>query len=158
MEQPQRVFVPETYSEKAVRRFKQNPWVPIGTLATCAALITAMYKMRQGDSRSFNRWLRVRVIAQGLTVAAMVGGTYTLGARNLQASRAEEEQERIRRAEEKREEERRGFEERLRDAEEAHRAEMAFVEAENAATAPSPTKQSKSWSEWLGRGGPKGSS
>jgi hypothetical protein len=35
--------------------------------------------MRQGRSLSMNYWLRARLVAQGVTVAAVVGGTYYYG-------------------------------------------------------------------------------
>ncbi|KAG0707765.1 hypoxia induced protein conserved region-domain-containing protein [Suillus ampliporus] len=69
----------ESYQEKAWRKFKEQPLVPIGTLMTCGALIMATVKMRRGDSQSLNNWLRVRVIAQGATIAAVCAGTYVLG-------------------------------------------------------------------------------
>lgn len=69
----------ESYQEKAWRKFREQPLVPIGTLVTCGALIMATVKMRRGDSQSLNNWLRVRVIAQGATIAAVCAGTYALG-------------------------------------------------------------------------------
>ncbi|KAG2157095.1 hypoxia induced protein conserved region-domain-containing protein, partial [Suillus clintonianus] len=69
----------ESYQEKAWRKFREQPLVPIGVLATCGALIMATVKMRRGDSQSLNNWLRVRVIAQGATIAAVCVGTYALG-------------------------------------------------------------------------------
>jgi hypothetical protein len=39
----------------------------------------ATVKMRRGDSQSLNNWLRVRVIAQGATIAAVCAGTYAMG-------------------------------------------------------------------------------
>ncbi|EED82831.1 predicted protein, partial [Postia placenta Mad-698-R] len=52
---------------------------PTGALATCAALITAMVKMRRGEAKAVNYWLRARVLTQGLTIAAIVGGSYAYG-------------------------------------------------------------------------------
>ncbi|KAG2132509.1 hypoxia induced protein conserved region-domain-containing protein [Suillus bovinus] len=69
----------ESYQEKAWRKFREQPLVPIGTLVTCGALIMATVKMRRGDSQSLNNWLRVRVIAQGATIAAVCAGTYVMG-------------------------------------------------------------------------------
>ncbi|OAX37341.1 hypothetical protein K503DRAFT_693522, partial [Rhizopogon vinicolor AM-OR11-026] len=60
-------------------KFKEQPLVPIGTLVTCGALIMAMVKMGPGNSQSLNNWLRVRVIAQGATIAAVCAGTYAMG-------------------------------------------------------------------------------
>lgn len=65
-----------------------------GVAATCVALAGATRRMRAGDRTSFNRsvpsprqpashpslrrWLRFRVIAQGLTVAAAVAGGWQI--------------------------------------------------------------------------------
>ncbi|KAL0946212.1 hypothetical protein HGRIS_012471 [Hohenbuehelia grisea] len=87
-----------------------------------------MVKMRRGDSRSFNNWLRVRVIAQGLTVAAMVAGTYTFGTKNTEAHKTQTEADRLQRIEERKERDKQEFEQRLKDAEEAHRAEVEIVQ------------------------------
>lgn len=86
-----------------------------------------MTKMRRGQSQSLNHWLRIRVIAQGLTIVAVVAGSYAYGQTKSQkeAQAAQEEQERILiAAREKRE-----FEERLKSAEEAHDAEMRLMQA-----------------------------
>ncbi|KAH9996310.1 hypoxia induced protein conserved region-domain-containing protein, partial [Russula vinacea] len=107
----------ETYREKALRKFKQQPLVPVGAAATTAALVIAMTKMRKGQSRSLNNWLRVRIIAQGLTIAAVVVGSWAYGtarpAHELDASAAQDKAalERV------------AFEDRLRLAEEVTRAE-----------------------------------
>ncbi|KZT28212.1 hypothetical protein NEOLEDRAFT_1109021 [Neolentinus lepideus HHB14362 ss-1] len=112
----------ETFKDKAIRRFKEEPLVPIGTLATCYALTMAMIRMRSGQPKSFNRWLRVRIIAQGLTVAAVVAGSYAFGRTQQQLeAKARADQERIL---ENAAKERREFEERLRGAEEAHEREV----------------------------------
>ncbi|ELU38694.1 hypoxia induced protein conserved region domain-containing protein [Rhizoctonia solani AG-1 IA] len=47
--------------------------------ATCVALIGATKHLRSGDRTNFNRFLRFRVVAQGITVAACVGGTLVYG-------------------------------------------------------------------------------
>ncbi|KAF8655732.1 hypothetical protein AX16_002969 [Volvariella volvacea WC 439] len=117
----------ETYREKATRKFKENPWVPLGSLATVGALVTAMVKMRRGQSKSFNNWLRVRVAAQGLTVVAIVAGTYNLGARREEGSlKTMSEADTERAAQEKAERERLAFEDRLKEAEITHELETAL--------------------------------
>ncbi|KAI0301252.1 hypoxia induced protein conserved region-domain-containing protein, partial [Russula brevipes] len=107
----------ETYREKALRKFKQQPLVPVGAAATTVALVIAMTKMRKGQSRSLNTWLRVRIVAQGLTVAAVVAGSWAYGVQRpmpeLDTSAAQE----------KAALERAAFEDRLRAAEELTRAE-----------------------------------
>jgi hypothetical protein len=77
----------------------------------------AMVKMRRGQSRSFNNWLRVRVLAQGVTICAVVLGTYSLGRR---AVGNPVEADLQRRKEEKLERDRQEFEERLKSAVEVH--------------------------------------
>ncbi|KAI0317809.1 hypoxia induced protein conserved region-domain-containing protein, partial [Amylostereum chailletii] len=114
------VYNPETYREKALRKFKQQPFVPIGALATTAALVIAMSKMRKGESKSLNTWLRVRVLAQGLTVGAIVLGSWTLGTGRAAQTHV---QESAAAALEKVEAESAGFKARLREAEESHRVE-----------------------------------
>jgi Hypoxia induced protein conserved region len=68
-------------------------------------------KMRQGDSRKFNYWLRGRVIMQGVTIGAMVWTLYGEG-------KALAEKER------KASQERDAFERRMKMAEEAHWSEV----------------------------------
>jgi hypothetical protein len=93
-----------------------------------------MVKMRRGESRSLNNWLRVRVLAQGLTICAVVVGTWSLGHRAAGGAPAEADLER--RREEKAGRDRKAFEERLRVAEEAHGAEEGRGAGPAPATAP----------------------
>lgn len=44
-------------------------------LATCVALIGASQQFRTGNRQAFNRFLRFRVVAQGITVVACVIGS-----------------------------------------------------------------------------------
>jgi hypothetical protein len=94
--------------------------------------------MRRGHSQKMNYWMRVRVLMQGLTIVAFVGGVYRLrGAEGIWGGGSTEggsagrgvggqrgEQELIDRA---------GFRGRLKKAEEAHRLESgsASGRAEN---------------------------
>lgn len=149
----------ETYREKALRKFKQQPLVPVGAAATTVALIIAMTKMRKGQSRSLNNWLRVRIVTQGFTVAAVVIGSWAYGTSRptpeLDATAALDKaaQERV------------AFEERLRLAEEVTRAESRLASSANGqATAAPATERSSSspisgsrssWRRWFG---PTGSS
>ncbi|CAE6428827.1 unnamed protein product [Rhizoctonia solani] len=79
----------ETYMQKGWRKCKDQPLVPIGIFATCAALIGATKHLRSGDRTNFNRFLRFRVLAQGITVAACVAGTLVYGNYNKQETDAE---------------------------------------------------------------------
>ncbi|CAH1399014.1 unnamed protein product [Nezara viridula] len=64
----------ETGTEKLVRKFKENPLVPIGALATTACLSYGLYCFRRGERRMSQIMMRARVAAQGFTVLAIVGG------------------------------------------------------------------------------------
>ncbi|KAH7878852.1 hypoxia induced protein conserved region-domain-containing protein, partial [Lentinula edodes] len=74
----------EGYKEKAIRKTKENPWVPLGTLVTTGALTMAAIRLRQGNSRKFQVWLRFRVAFQALTIFAILGGLYKYGQANLE--------------------------------------------------------------------------
>ncbi|KAG2040619.1 hypoxia induced protein conserved region-domain-containing protein [Suillus americanus] len=105
----------ESYQEKAWRKFREQPLVPLGTLVTCGALIMAAVKMRRGDSQSLNNWLRVRVIAQGATIAAVCAGTYAMNSNVGDETRQIDEIQVYREIRAGRE--RKEFEDRLKDAE-----------------------------------------
>lgn len=141
----QRYRTSESYGEKALRKAKENPLVPLGTLVqncldylfcnailrvgcliTTATIIAASVKLRQGNSKSFQLWLRARVVAQGLTIVALVGGTYALGQRNLEEDKQRREEEAKKMLEEQAVKERLEFEERLKQAEEAHEAQTSL--------------------------------
>jgi len=57
-------------------RCKQQPLVPIGCLATCVAVALAAKGVRTGDRVNAQKWFRWRVGLQGLTLVALVGGSY----------------------------------------------------------------------------------
>ncbi|PPQ74387.1 hypothetical protein CVT26_000938 [Gymnopilus dilepis] len=121
----------ETWTAKFARKFKENPWVPIGCVATCGALIMSAVKLRQGQSKQMNYWLRARVGLQGATVVALLMGT-TWGREFIKEhfgdkeaiAVAEEEAKRAKEAQ--RERERQEFEERLRAAQLATEQEETF--------------------------------
>ncbi|XP_031842485.1 HIG1 domain family member 2A, mitochondrial [Nomia melanderi] len=66
--------VPETFLEKAKRKTKENPLVPIGTLATISALSYGLYSFSKGDRVMSQYMMRARVGAQAFTICCMVGG------------------------------------------------------------------------------------
>ena len=79
---------------------QDEPLVPLGAGLTTIALIGAGSSLRRGDSSSFNLWLRARVVLQGLTIAAALGGSvyYTADkAKIAAAKKALEEREREKR-------------------------------------------------------------
>ncbi|RDW93887.1 respiratory supercomplex assembly factor RCF1 [Aspergillus mulundensis] len=67
-------FEEETPLQKFGRRFKEEPWVPVGCAATSYALWRAYRSMKAGDSVEMNRMFRARIYAQGLTLFAVVAG------------------------------------------------------------------------------------
>lgn len=65
--------------KKSRRTVKNNLLVPIGTALTIGAFILSARATRKGDAKAANRMFIWRVALQGLTVAALVGGSYYLG-------------------------------------------------------------------------------
>lgn len=57
-----------------MRKMKKEPLIPLGMLLTCGALFNSFRAIRKGDHERAQRMFRARVLAQGFTVLAMVGG------------------------------------------------------------------------------------
>lgn len=127
-----------------------------GATATAATLVIASIKMRRGESQKMNHWLRARVAAQGFTILAICGGAYLVNKREREAAAGSEDISQENRA--KKEKERREFEERLKNAEEAHRIEVQgrnnaqkLVSRGATAESPNPPGHNKAgWLGWLG--------
>nr|XP_046262271.1 HIG1 domain family member 2A, mitochondrial [Scatophagus argus] len=64
----------ETFKEKFLRKTKENPFVPIGCLATAGALTFGLRAFHQGKTRQSQMWMRARIFAQGFTVVTIVVG------------------------------------------------------------------------------------
>ncbi|CAH0719979.1 unnamed protein product, partial [Brenthis ino] len=64
----------ETTQEKFTRKFRENPFVPIGCLATAGALTYGLWCFRTGRTKLSQRMMRLRIVAQGFTIAALVAG------------------------------------------------------------------------------------
>lgn len=64
----------ETFSEKLARKFSENPAVPIGTVATVAALSFGMYSFYRGNTAMSQYMMRARVGAQAFTILSIVAG------------------------------------------------------------------------------------
>jgi Hypoxia induced protein conserved region len=122
-----------------------------------------MTKMRKGQSRSFNNWLRVRIIAQGLTVAAVVAGSWAYG--TAKSTNVPD----VSAAQDKAAQEREEFQMRLRLAEEATRIEsdisstkdtqsFTSVAVPEAVLPSASTTTSTSWRSWWKWNDSKGSS
>ncbi len=99
-----------------------------GMIATCGALGMAFRRLHQRDSIGYQRWLRARVLAQGLTVVAIVAagvqefgtGAFMSSARTNAAGTPSlppmTESEKL------------AFEKRMKEAEEAHNAETRILD------------------------------
>ncbi|KAF4517328.1 hypothetical protein B566_EDAN007280 [Ephemera danica] len=68
------VIQDETAKDKFMRKFNDNPFVPIGCLATFGALSYGLWSFRTGKRRMSQYMMRLRIVAQGFTVAALIGG------------------------------------------------------------------------------------
>mmetsp|Transcript_21360 Transcript_21360/g.44472 ORF Transcript_21360/g.44472 Transcript_21360/m.44472 type:complete len:105 (+) Transcript_21360:183-497(+) len=64
---------PESVSEKAARKFKEQPLVPIGCMITVGFLASGLKSFRDGKAARSQQMMRGRVAAQGVTVAAIIG-------------------------------------------------------------------------------------
>ncbi len=92
---------------------------------------------KKGSSKSMNNWFRARVIAQGATIAAIIGGSYMYG-----HTKKDEDAKAL--AEELRLKEKAEFEARLKAAEEAHAMEEAMRRK-----AEEDAKASRGFWRWL---------
>nr|XP_054766347.1 HIG1 domain family member 2A, mitochondrial-like [Lytechinus pictus] len=64
----------EGFREKLIKKVKQNPFVPIGCLATAGALTYGLVMFKRGNTARSQTMMRARVAAQGLTIAAVLVG------------------------------------------------------------------------------------
>ena len=72
----ERLFSNETGFEAFIRKCKEQPAVPLGTLATAGVLIGGLVKFGSAaPAKQQQKYMRARVFAQGVTVIAIgVGG------------------------------------------------------------------------------------
>ncbi|XP_036604728.1 HIG1 domain family member 2A, mitochondrial [Trichosurus vulpecula] len=64
----------ESVKDKFQRKIRENPVVPIGCLATAGALSYGLYCFHRGNSQRSQMMMRTRILAQGFTVMAILGG------------------------------------------------------------------------------------
>jgi hypothetical protein len=77
--------------EKIMYRSKQQPLVPLGCLATTAAVIMAAKGVRTGNAPKAQFWFRWRVGLQGFTLVALVFGSIYYDKAFTQTKKTEEE-------------------------------------------------------------------
>ncbi|XP_019154730.1 PREDICTED: RING-H2 finger protein ATL48-like [Ipomoea nil] len=70
---------PELEALFADKKRVRNPLVPLGALVTAGVLTAGLISFRQGNSNLGQKLMRARVVAQGATVALMVGTAYYYG-------------------------------------------------------------------------------
>ncbi|RVE43627.1 hypothetical protein evm_011711 [Chilo suppressalis] len=73
----------ETFTEKFQRKFSENPFVPIGALATAGALSYGLWSFRTGQQRKSQLMMRLRIVAQGFTITALVVGVVMTAGKTL---------------------------------------------------------------------------
>lgn len=62
--------------DKFVRKFKENPFVPIGAAATTLCLAVGLVSFMRKRSDLSQTMMRGRILAQGFTVAGLIGGLF----------------------------------------------------------------------------------
>ncbi|KAJ2900406.1 hypothetical protein MKZ38_002463 [Zalerion maritima] len=144
---------------KIVRRFKEEPLIPLGVILTCTALINATLAMKRGDKQATNRMFRARVYAQGFTIAAIVAGGSYYGAdrkkrKELDKVKAEKEAEERRQQWihelEVRDEEDKAFRDRLVKRKEKRDGNGANIKEAGSIAEQAAEKQRESGGTWFG--------
>ncbi|KAG2456164.1 HIG1 domain family member 2A, mitochondrial [Polypterus senegalus] len=81
---PHRRTLDEGFKEKFLRKTKENPFVPVGCLATAAALTYGLIAFKKGKTRQSQLLMRTRIAAQGFTVVAILVGVATAAFKSRQ--------------------------------------------------------------------------
>ncbi|NWQ82713.1 HIG2A protein, partial [Columbina picui] len=71
---PVPVFAEEGFGEKFLRKTRENPLVPLGCLCTLGVLTYGLINFKRGNTRRSQLMMRARILAQGFTFAALLGG------------------------------------------------------------------------------------
>ncbi len=66
----------ETFVQKAIRKSKNEPLVPLGALVTVVFLTAGLRSFHQGHKAQGQMMMRGRVVAQGVTILAMAWGAF----------------------------------------------------------------------------------
>ncbi|KOB67009.1 HIG1 domain family member 2A [Operophtera brumata] len=69
----------ESTRDKLVRKISENPFVPIGCFATAGALSYGLWSFRTGRRQMSQKMMRLRIVAQGFTITALVLGVMMTG-------------------------------------------------------------------------------
>ncbi|NXA03105.1 HIG2A protein, partial [Sapayoa aenigma] len=67
-------FSEEGFGEKFLRKTRENPLVPLGCLCTAGILTYGLISFKRGNTRRSQLMMRARILAQGFTFAALLGG------------------------------------------------------------------------------------
>ncbi|XP_061858622.1 HIG1 domain family member 2A, mitochondrial [Colius striatus] len=68
------VFREEGFADKFMRKTRENPLVPLGCLCTLGVLTYGLVSFKRGNVRRSQLMMRARILAQGFTFAALLGG------------------------------------------------------------------------------------
>ncbi|NXU69571.1 HIG2A protein, partial [Horornis vulcanius] len=71
---PLPTFTEEGFTEKFLRKTRENPLVPLGCLCTVGVLAYGIICFKKGNTRRSQLMMRARVLFQGLTIVSVVGG------------------------------------------------------------------------------------
>jgi len=82
----------EKISNKFVRKFIENPFVPVGALATVGFLGVGLKNMYDGNRLKSQMMMRGRIAAQGFTVIAILGGLFYQGLKALKEAEKEQQE------------------------------------------------------------------
>ena len=66
----------ESYFDRALRKSKSEPLVPIGAIVTTGFLIAGLRAFHSGDKNKSQILMRGRIVAQAFTIIAMGFGAY----------------------------------------------------------------------------------
>ncbi|NXW70147.1 HIG2A protein, partial [Hirundo rustica] len=81
---PLPTFTEEGFAEKFLRKTRENPMVPLGCLCTVGVLAYGVICFKKGNTRRSQLMMRARVVAQGFTIASVVGGMMATAIRSRQ--------------------------------------------------------------------------
>ncbi|XP_025201468.1 HIG1 domain family member 2A, mitochondrial [Melanaphis sacchari] len=79
----------EDVGNKFLRKFKENPFVPIGALVTVGFLGVGLKSMYDGNRVRSQMMMRGRIAAQGVTIIAILGGLFYQGMTALKETEEE---------------------------------------------------------------------